>query len=546
MTSSQRSTEYYPPSRLKICVWILLSISFGFRIWLLFVRYFEADEMAHLNASFLISHNWLPYRDFFANHPPLLHFMLSPLFLLGEYPAIIFISRGIMFSLTVVLFFLIYRLARSLFTETTGWISIAWLAYIFMFFEKSLEVRPDIPGMIPFLGGIFLLSASGKKNIPQRWCWAGVLFSISILFSNTILFLLIGVVASLTYMLIGKIKEKEGVKEIIYRISLLLIGFLTPLVLCLIYFASRGALKEVIYYNSAIHRIWVCNRSPLMFLKRLACQNPFFFFWGIWGWVGAGINIFTGRKSGLRYLLIWFAGLTGIFGISLIPVPNPQYYLLLIPLFVIYAGNGILSLLHWMKEAKLPKSLLGASLLFFSGPILTLLVVHGLNFQEEQYWETAHIMLPVFASAALVVSLLLAGQNGGRREKFALFLLILLIIARPINFLSHYIQIRNGWQMDTIKIILEETDSGDRIMEGWPIMGLFRFPAYYYYYLPSMLLFSLTDEERGEKILKVLRQRKPKIITKSAYLNHLSPEVKEYIRDNYLDHPRNQFILINK
>ena len=57
---------------------------FLWRLQLLMVRAFDADELQHLHSAWLVSEGFLPYRDYFQHHTPGLHYLLGPLFWLAD------------------------------------------------------------------------------------------------------------------------------------------------------------------------------------------------------------------------------------------------------------------------------------------------------------------------------------------------------------------------------------------------------------------------------------------------------------------------------
>src|SRR3954468_16380364 len=50
------------------------------RIPVMFVRFYDPDELEHSHAAWSVSKGLLPYRDFFEHHTPWYYFALSPFF----------------------------------------------------------------------------------------------------------------------------------------------------------------------------------------------------------------------------------------------------------------------------------------------------------------------------------------------------------------------------------------------------------------------------------------------------------------------------------
>src|SRR5687768_10218506 len=94
-------------------VLILLCGSSVARVVLTLYRQLNADEFQHLHASWMVHLGYLPYRDFWENHAPLLYFLTAPLLaFLGEGVLCILIVRFIHSLVGLIILFAVYRLAR--------------------------------------------------------------------------------------------------------------------------------------------------------------------------------------------------------------------------------------------------------------------------------------------------------------------------------------------------------------------------------------------------------------------------------------------------
>src|SRR5687768_8011789 len=75
---------------------LLLFASVIARIVLTLHREFNVDEFQHLHASWMLHLGFLPYKDFWENHAPLLYFLTAPvLSFLGESARSLLIVRAI-------------------------------------------------------------------------------------------------------------------------------------------------------------------------------------------------------------------------------------------------------------------------------------------------------------------------------------------------------------------------------------------------------------------------------------------------------------------
>src|SRR5438309_1386836 len=115
----------------------------------------DTDEPQHMHVAWGWAHGLAQYRDVFDNHMPLFHLLTSPLFAAtGDDPRLLFAARLSMVPLFLAALFLVWRIARSLFDETTAWWATAIAAVVPPFFLGSLEYRTDDLWLVLWLGVI--------------------------------------------------------------------------------------------------------------------------------------------------------------------------------------------------------------------------------------------------------------------------------------------------------------------------------------------------------------------------------------------------------
>src|SRR3989338_7675184 len=98
---------------LPIVLIILFTLLLAARLHLAFIRYFDADEFAHLHWSYLLSQGSLPYRDFFMNFTPFYAWSLIPAAFIQSSAGII-IARMVQCILYVSLVALLYVAAETI------------------------------------------------------------------------------------------------------------------------------------------------------------------------------------------------------------------------------------------------------------------------------------------------------------------------------------------------------------------------------------------------------------------------------------------------
>jgi hypothetical protein len=334
-----------PPrgERVLLIVFLVpLAISFGFRLLLLYNRWFDDDEYEHLHYAWMVMNGYLPYRDFFENHPPGLWYLLAPLaWLFDESPVYLFAGRMAMFLLTVTICFMVYKLASTGPTRAAPLFAILLLNVELTFATKTLEVRPDHVVILAWLLGAWLLIGS-PEAIPHRTYGAsGLSVGIGLLFSPKALFAIAALGGALLLLRpIGRLRAPAW-----RDIALFALMSLTPIacMLLIMGFWDEGwpslLLQQVFLYNFAYPE----RSSGFYALYRSLVGTPVF-----WGSAGLGCLLtvvkFRGAHSvepETRRLVILAVSTGGAAAAHFvfIPAPYPQTLLPLVVFLAILGGE---------------------------------------------------------------------------------------------------------------------------------------------------------------------------------------------------------------
>ncbi|MFN8547854.1 MAG: glycosyltransferase family 39 protein [Candidatus Eisenbacteria bacterium] len=173
-------------------LWVLgafLLVALAFRISVTPTRFLDVDELEHLNAAYAVAHGESLYGSLFENHPPLLYWSLQPLARsgLGAEP-LIRAARWAMLAPCLGILLITALVTRRLAGVTGALLAPLLLLTSAYFFEKGVEVRPDVPGAFFLLLGIWLLARRGRV----AWSAAGVAFGLALFFTPKALFAAVG------------------------------------------------------------------------------------------------------------------------------------------------------------------------------------------------------------------------------------------------------------------------------------------------------------------------------------------------------------------
>jgi 4-amino-4-deoxy-L-arabinose transferase-like glycosyltransferase len=529
---------------LYLTAFILILITYGLRFWLLKVRFFDRDEFQHLHSAWYISKGMLPYRDYFDHHTPLFHFLLAPFFAffkvdtdVSEAIAFIFLTRQCMWMFTGIILVLAFWLGKIWRDERIACVATLFLTNTIFFFEKTLEIRPDLLAVIFWLGCLIMLVRAIQSDDAEsrkiRWLFAGsgALLGLGILCTQKLLFALPGMVVVVAWYLIDP--RSPGTFQVRFRNLLFQFsGFCSPILLMLLYFLLRGTLNEFIEYNLLLNLRWKRRFTPYDHLQNLVRQNPFLVAFGIVGLIRALVVLFRHDtfRRGEFVLVLNTIGL--VVGLFLMPVPHRQYYLLFLPLVAILAGTlfvDAVATLAQLPERQYKWPWPSSVAVVLLAVLLGITLWYTLQMAKPRLLtDTFYPIMWIGVLVGVVILLIRRHRDG------ALALLLIALSIYPLHQMRGAFRTRNTGALNDIRYIIENTTPQDTIMDGSSGRGVFRPHAYFYYILFREIRLMISDQERLE-LLEALRSGRiaPKLTVLDKDLRALSPEIRAFFEEHY-------------
>ncbi len=318
----------------------LLLAALAFRISITTSRFLDVDELEHLNAAYAVAHGESLYGSLFENHPPLLYWSLQPLVRSG-----LAAEQLIRAARWGALFPCLGMLALcSLMARKLGGTAAALLAPLLLlssayFFEKGVEVRPDVPAAFLCLLGTWLLARRG------RWSWgmAGVVFGLALFFTPKAIF---GAFGALLGRVLFDRRDERGLRAITEPIVWVMLGGLLASTSVLAILASIGALPG----------FW---RDCVGTSVRMTIDDPWATRWALLGgavvkanpatWVlgaiGTALLLRAHEPLALRdapsRMIMPISFIAALAGFFLMNAPLRQYFLFVLPSLAITAAWAI-------------------------------------------------------------------------------------------------------------------------------------------------------------------------------------------------------------
>jgi hypothetical protein len=480
---------------VAIAAGLIVAFACALRAGRVFTRGFDPDEFEHLHGAWCIAHGLWPYRDYFEHHTPWLWLAIAPFFALVDVDhdpdkavAFVLAARGAMWTLGCVALALTFRLGRLCAGPQAGWLAAAMLSVTLAFVEKTIEIRPDVPALVCLLGS-WAATVSALRDAPPgrgtRWRLggAGLLLGAAILFTQKAVFTLPATIALLVWWIVDR--RQPGSRRVrATGLAFFAAGMTLPVAVTLAGFAGHTGVAAFVHFNVVLNARWRVRFSPLPAMRRIVAENLALVCLAMLGWVRASRRLPSADALGRGDALLVLQTLALLAGAFAIPVPQLQYFLMVLPLVAILAGQTLVeaaeSLVRRPRRPTFPHA---------------------------------------FARAA------------------ATMLGLAIVAAPPLADLAKslhpaYPKVQD--QLARLRLVLALTTPSETVMDGFTGAGVFRRHAYYYFFLHDEVRALLGGPEMDD-LRRALRDGliAPAVVLFDFDLQDLSREVKSFVEENY-------------
>ncbi len=350
-------------NKTKFLLILVLILNILLRFPSLFDPVSYGDECIYLTLGNALKKGLVFYRDIHDNKPPLLYLMAA---LAGGKQ---FWLRLFMTLWNTVNVWLIYQVVKKLLKDEQSGVLAAFLFVIFALLPEGRIANGEVFMIMPATLGLLLtLVVLGRERRKKQkvflWFLAGLSFSLAFLFKVPVVFDFLGLI--LAIFVFGKKKLKESylvLKD--KRFYLTMLGFILPIGLSIIYYASKGTFTP--YFRSAL-------LQNVGYLSSWGRSDLGLYYRALILFLVAAL-IFIWRQR-LKPAFFFPALLTafGLYGVFLSQRPYPHYLIEITP----WAAILITVFLKQRKKLQLV--------------IILLLVFLGLiGVNKYQYWWYPHL-----------------------------------------------------------------------------------------------------------------------------------------------------------
>lgn len=173
------------------------------------------DTLEHIHSSWLVYANFIPYKDFFQHHNPLLWYVFSPIVGLHAHGVDDNIITSIVTSMATITAFInyafLYLITSRFLSNKEGGVIAAAIAFTPYMLISIIHFRPDNFMMTCFFAGLYFYFSHIKEQKMWQLSLAMMLFWLSFMFLQKIIFTLIILALITIFLLYKKVIKVENV-----------------------------------------------------------------------------------------------------------------------------------------------------------------------------------------------------------------------------------------------------------------------------------------------------------------------------------------------
>ncbi|MEW6747325.1 MAG: glycosyltransferase family 39 protein [Planctomycetota bacterium] len=467
----------------------LLVAALVIRLLISLTRFVDGDEWEHLNAASFVAQGERPYVTFFENHPPLTILLLQPAVRSADDPAVIIrVARIFLYLISLGALAVVALLGRSLAGPIGALLAPLLLLTLEVFFQKSLEARPDGPAMLFLLGALLSFAGAARRGSFARLVVGGACLTLSVLFTPKVIYAAAGAVLGVLIAFPAASRRQRIATGLRALVAMAAGGGLVA-GLAVAIMAQQGILKGFVNDCVKVSLTMVID-NPAAFLRSGLTgslrDNSVVWALGVAGLVQA---VLAGRHR--RHAIVAICGasfLLGVAGLFHIDAPLRQYYLTFVPQLALFAALALTSLLDWV-------------------------------------WAHAGRGITI-GLLALVLALSIGPPAGAVWN------------ARKPEILELQLRVLNR--------VLDVTQPGDRVFDCWTGLYLTRLPAFRYFFLNSDVQRLFAPGELEAQLGPALRDPRVRVVIRDAYFATLPESMQSYALAEFAPLPDANLILVRR
>lgn len=268
---------------------VVLGIFFYWHLRLGLVRFFDADEFAHLHWGYSLSIGERPYTDFFYLFPPFFLYPMAAIFkIFGRTTMAVLNARMFIFIIFAATNGILFLLARKVRNIHFALLTLIFFAFLPLPFDKMIEIRPDLIATCLSLAGMYLFikgeegdkGDGGDKGKQKKYFFlSGLFYAASLGFVPKTIFFLVPVVIVFLISKLSNLRRDERKSPLYFFLGMIPVGLVLLLVI-----ASFGNIPLSVYSMTRMATEITRTLGAKFYMRPDLFFYPNETYYGISGW----------------------------------------------------------------------------------------------------------------------------------------------------------------------------------------------------------------------------------------------------------------------
>jgi len=508
---------------------LVIAASYLARLSLLRTRTFDPDEFEHLHAAWEFHRGLLPFRDFFEHHMPGMYYLLAAM--LGGFDVtnrvsdalhFLFVARTAMWGITGGIVLLTVLLGARVGGRIVGWISGALLSLSIVFVARTLEIRPDVPGLAFWVASqVAFMYALAPTRLPggRRLFFAvgGLCLGCALLFTQKILLAGPGFAMFALLYLASRVPASSLASRVV-DIATLLAGCALPLALLVAHFWTNHAVADLVRGVLTNNLGWPQEVEAAATIRWMLLRDPLLCAAAVAGLLQTAFVVIRREHDWMAQAVVLLPTASVVAGLAIIPTPYPQYLMLTFPAAAAWGAAYVWKTAQ--SGAVSSRRSGGAERLML---LATCAVVAAVGLAVARPVFRHPLVYPLFGGAALGTAIACARA---RRPAWSTAVVVAALAAFSAQQLLWMQGLSNADALQQMRYIHASTRPTDLVMDGFTGFGWFRPQAAFHWFVPPGARAMMTADEKA-RMVTLLRdcEHGPTVVILDKYLRDLAPDV---------------------
>jgi hypothetical protein len=540
------------PVRLAIVCAVFIVACCALRFSLLHTRTFDPDELQHVHAAWAVHDGLVPFRDFFEHHMPGVQFMLAPM--LGRFHvedtaddaiSFLFAARTLMWIFAGLVVAFTVLLGTLYGGAAVGWLSGGLLTTSIVFTNRTLEIRPDTPGLALWVASLIFAAmavqpgAHGDRRSRYLFGASGFFFGCALGFNQKLLLAGPGLLLFAGLYVFQQSTRRPRAR--IFDVVSFGLASAAPCFALLVYFWSRAAAGDFLRGVLITNLGWPREVSAASTLNWMLLRDPWLMAVAVAGLVQAGIEMRRERSTSLSTALLLFPTISLLVGLFLIPTPYPQYLLPVLPAVSVLGARFVWSLCNALSaRARFVRGGSARDCFVVAASAVGAAAIGVFVARPFFLHPAAYPALGVTTAIAVYI---LASRRQG---EWATVVLLCACSAYTFQQLRWMQGESNADALREMRYVHAMTQPTDRVLDGFSGLSWFRPHASFYPFLhPGVRNYLSAQEAAGVTEILAKCAERPKLVILDEHLIRISPAIAPLV-SRFYEPSRSKLIWVRK